>query len=372
MGSRGPSRVPGPKSQVPRPRSKVRHRRPDGHPQTVWCGKRSAGPACILRSAKIGHRRWTWDLGPGTAQIGAAVDQMRREGVPERVRAHFPGQPRAPNGGAQAAPERLARQRPSVSIREEIRAQPPPQQRRPGVLEIRQHPRPRGTADRHRPFLAPLADDRQEARLEVHLAHLQRHQLRHAQSGRVQHLDHRHVAAKDRRVRRLDEQCGHLLRRQRAWQALAEPWQVQVAGRIARHHPVPDEKPEEDADCRQHAGAAPRGQAAGLERFQKRDDVARLRGRRRLHAPALAHLGEDREVTRVRGQRVGRQPALGGQVRQETVDVDVEARGGGRLGRRHAHDPVTRRRRPRPPEPPDAWSAGCRARCEPAPTPRDR
>src|SRR6476659_4222659 len=104
-------------------------------------------------------------------QVGAALEEMRRERVAEGMRADPPAQSR----GASRRPddrERLLPGEPSATVAEEQwpamadRRVAQVEQQRPALVEPAPEPVDRDVADRHEPFAIALPDDPHEAAVE--------------------------------------------------------------------------------------------------------------------------------------------------------------------------------------------------------------
>src|SRR6476646_4003273 len=104
-------------------------------------------------------------------QVGAALEEMRRERVAEGVRADAPAQSRDA-GRRPDDRERLLPGEAAAAIAEEERAAPLErcvaqlEQRRPALVEPAPEPVDRDLADRHEPLAIALADDPDEASVE--------------------------------------------------------------------------------------------------------------------------------------------------------------------------------------------------------------
>src|SRR2546425_12417898 len=74
------------------------------------------------------------------AQVGAALEQMAREGVAEHVRRHLGPESGARRGAADDDPERLAREPPPPRGHEKATAITPTRVGRPGFPEVAWYP----------------------------------------------------------------------------------------------------------------------------------------------------------------------------------------------------------------------------------------
>src|SRR3989442_1835205 len=90
------------------------------------------------------------------AQVGAALEEMAREGVTEYVRRHLGPESGARRGAADDDPERLAREPPPARVHEEAAAIAPTRVEPPDLPELACDPNGGLGADRHETlFLAP-------------------------------------------------------------------------------------------------------------------------------------------------------------------------------------------------------------------------
>src|SRR3954447_25691553 len=167
------------------------------------------------------------------AQVAAAGEQVGREGVAQRVRAHPPLEA----GGARVAlddlVEALARQAAAAAVEDETRLVAQPDERGTAAVEVGARGEDGLAADRHEALLAALAAGAQDPGLEVDVADLERDRLRRAQPARVHELEQRPVA-QGRRVRaaRGGEQLRDLAAAQDLRQALALARRAEVGGRV--------------------------------------------------------------------------------------------------------------------------------------------
>src|SRR6266852_6507700 len=154
------------------------------------------------------------------AQIRAMVEQMRGEGVAQRVRRERSAREGCPGALLYQVPERLPRHRTTAPRDEHVVAGPFPQKRGPAFLRIARQPGERLLTERHEALLRALAEDADHAHVEAHLGELQAHELRNAQPARVEHFQQRTVAQPERYARvRLREQRFDIDLRERLWKA---------------------------------------------------------------------------------------------------------------------------------------------------------
>src|ERR1044072_803061 len=120
------------------------------------------------------------------AQVGAVLEKVRREAVPQHVRRQ-----RADAGAAAVAyedlPEPLPRHRRAAVVQEHLRVAAA-QQPAAHLGEIAPHPRLRLLPHRHDALLAALAEGDEEALVETQLRERPAYQLRYSQAGRVEAL----------------------------------------------------------------------------------------------------------------------------------------------------------------------------------------
>ena len=120
-------------------------------------------------------------------QVGAALEEVRGERVPEAMRV-----------GERAAERR--RIQPPAAGREEQRVLRAARELRARVAEVAGEPVRRLLAERHRPLLAALAADVHLLLLEVDVGEIQADGLGAAEAGGVDELDERAVPDGDRPV----------------------------------------------------------------------------------------------------------------------------------------------------------------------------
>src|SRR5579863_3912515 len=154
-------------------------------------------------------------------QVGAALQQVGGEGVPQGVRVDAPGERRLLDPVVEDAPHRAVAQ-PAAAVIEEDRllaraaaasasspaalaravrpsgpsVQPP---HRFPVVQPTSQRRGRRPAERHHALLASLAHDPQHAARQVDRAPVEPDQLADAQAGSVEHLEQRTVAPRQGR-----------------------------------------------------------------------------------------------------------------------------------------------------------------------------
>ena len=162
------------------------------------------------------------------AQVGAALQQVRRKRMAQRVRAD--AEPRAARGDvaadqpidaadAQPRPAVVHEQRLAVAPRRRLAGpSPAPGERRLAdgqllpILQVVANRRGRAGVERHQPLLPALAQHPRHPRAQVDVVEVEAGQLAEPQPRRVEQLEDRAIAAAERRRRpRRLEQRGHLL-----------------------------------------------------------------------------------------------------------------------------------------------------------------
>ena len=179
------------------------------------------------------------------AQVRAALEQVRGETMPQRVRRHTRRQPGTL--GAARWMARHASMRPSRRPRADRNSGPPRRSRsratrrrsaRPSasqagrtVVEVALEAVEGDVADRHQPLAVALADDPHEAAVERQVLPVEPERLADAQAGRVQQLQQRPVADARGLVRRRSPRAAPPPRPRRASPAARRrlPRQVEQA-----------------------------------------------------------------------------------------------------------------------------------------------
>src|SRR5918996_6034221 len=189
-------------------------------------------------------------------QVGAALEQMRGEGVPEQMGVDLRGV--EPGLGCEAAKDEeraRARERTPLGVQEELRPVTPVEVGAAAgevAAEGLSSLRPQGDDS----LLVPLPDAADEPALEVDAAPLEPDRLGDAQPGAVEELDEGAVAQRARRdpVGRVD-QALDFGERKRPRKARAAARQVDVGGRVVG--------PEAERDEMAVEGAGGRGAGGG-------------------------------------------------------------------------------------------------------------
>src|SRR5918999_3749852 len=117
------------------------------------------------------------------AQVAAAREQMRRERVPERVRAHAVREPGGLRVAAHDLVEALPRELAAAEVDEEVRLRDALDEPWAATLQIDAQGPQRRLADRHDPLLRALAAGTQDALLDVHVQELEPDRLGCAQAA---------------------------------------------------------------------------------------------------------------------------------------------------------------------------------------------
>src|SRR5829696_4579716 len=224
-------------------------------------------------------------------EVGAVLEQMRRERVPQEVRVDAfglePGLCReTPEDEERAGP----RERAALCVQEQLRSM--------AAVEVR--PAARGVAperlrclapDRNDALFAALAHDAHETVVEVDRAALEADRLRYAEAGAVQELDEGAVAQRARS----DTRCGvdqpfGLTGRERLRQAPRAAGQRDVGRRVV----LPLAEQLEVAVERSRGGDAP-GDRCGRQsrRPEARDVLLEIVRRRRRERPLEERLQSD-------------------------------------------------------------------------------
>lgn len=252
-------------------------------------------------------------------QIGAALQQMRRERMTQLVRRARLLDPRRARVRAEELPHTLPRERPAARRQEQHR-----RRARLRVLrangEVRIDRREARLAERNKAALPALSKGKNEPLTPLDVRQAEPDELAHAQPSRVENVQHRPIAEPSKRsgVRPV-QQPPDLLDVQHLGEAAPDLWAIHERARIDLHHPLAQEKTRKAADSREVTGRRPRPQtcAAELDK-ERRDNNGRERARIK-RALLLGVLAELREIPRVRLDRLGRERPLHAEVIQERV-----------------------------------------------------
>ena len=278
------------------------------------------------------------------AQVAPPGQEVRGEGVAQRVRAHLVLEPRRLGVALHDLVQPLPRQpRPPV-VDEQPVVRPVAHQPRARLGEVVAQRPHRLAPDRDDSFLGALPASPQHARLQVDVAHLQVHRLRGPQPAGVHDLQQRPVPQRGRLgPLRLGQELLHLRPGQDLRQALGALGPPQLGGGVV----VDDLLPPQVAVERAQAGhlALDRGRGdrgpAGLAVGQLGDEFRELAMRDLQGADPLplqegAVLGQVRAVGL---ERVARQPPLQLQVGQEVERQVGERPRRGRMDGGGGHAP---------------------------------
>ena len=272
------------------------------------------------------------------AQVAAAGEQVRREGVAQGVRAHPVAEPGGLGVAQDDLVEALPRQRPAAEVDEQLALVVGSDHLRSARAQI--HP-DRGdglAADRYQPLLGALAPRADDAVLEVDVGDLERDRLRRPQPRRVHQLEQRPVPQGGGFVAAwLRQQPLHLGVAQDLRKLLAPPRRLEPRRRVVLDLFLPAQVPVEGAqagglaiDRRGRAGSAavavPLGHVG-----QEVGEIARL-GRGRIAIALGEETAELEQVGAVRSERVARQPALELEVGEEVENEALVALAWLRLG----------------------------------------
>src|SRR3954463_12980843 len=119
---------------------------------------------------------------------------MRRERVPQGVRADVLLDPRALYVPTEDLPRAHARERFATRVEEEYPLPFTLLELRAQLAHVRRHRSNRRAPDRDEPLLAPLPKHAHEHVVEQHVAHTDRDPFRYTEAGSVRKLQHRAIA----------------------------------------------------------------------------------------------------------------------------------------------------------------------------------
>ena len=193
------------------------------------------------------------------AQVGAALEQVGGEGVAQQVRMDpaglEPGRCREPAEDQEGA---RASERAALGVQEQLRPVPAVEER-PAAGEVAPERLDGLAADRDDPLLAALAEDADDAVVEVDAALAEPDRLRDPQTGTVEELDERPVSERARRRPGggLDQPLD-LARRERARQPPVRRGSTTAAAGLSARTPI-------SCRCRKNerAAAVRRARVAG-------------------------------------------------------------------------------------------------------------
>ena len=123
------------------------------------------------------------------SQVGAALQQVRRERVAQRVGRNALHYARPLSAPLDDAPGAHARERPATRIEEQLALRIALVERGPDLTRV-ERDRPQGPpADRYEALLGPLAEHADQRVVVPHVAHRERDQFAHSHAGGVRHLE---------------------------------------------------------------------------------------------------------------------------------------------------------------------------------------
>ena len=274
--------------------------------------------------------------------VGAALEEVGREGVPQHVRTQAALEAGTPAVLLEILPESLARHRRAAAVHEQGGRRPAAHQARPRAVQPVAQALDRHPAQRHETLLAPLPEAAQHAAVEIDVARADRHQLGDPEPGGIQHLEHRGVAPPERagpvggRQQAID-----LVERQEARQRLQRARRAHVRGRVAGHHLLGEQVPVEHPHRVERPRHRPRRESLAGQLADEFLDLAASHLLRRATLASQVAL-ELLEVLAVGEDRVARQAALHRQVQQEFVDRTADDHRGCRSTMRVTGPSLTR------------------------------
>src|SRR5829696_298340 len=275
------------------------------------------------------------------AEVAAAGEQVRREGMTQRVRAHAVREAGRHGVAADDLVEALTSQLAAAEVNEQMRLGRALDERGAAALEVHAERPERRLADRDQALLRALAASAQNALLDVHVHQLQADRLGGAQSARVHQLEQRPIAERRRLgAARLRQQLLDLAAREDVRQLPRAPRRAESRGGIRVEQPVAPQVPVERAQAGALAvdgggrsgrsrGGAPGGRArvahgtALSQRLEKIGYVTGLRVQRRQIA-LREEAAELQEVRSIRIERVTGEASLELQICKEVKDEVLE------------------------------------------------
>jgi len=258
------------------------------------------------------------------AQVGAALEQMGGETVPELVR----GQPATQSGPAAVrlkdSPEANAADTSAVAIEKKSGRKPIAKQFRASDAQIAFERRQGSATDRNHALLASLPGATKIARFTLNVFDAKADQLGDAQSGTVQHLEHGFIAdAEGGRKVGLGQQAIHFLQGQKAGQALMDARGFQMLRGIVSNPLLGNRHAEEIAQRNQMARDTAAIEPLAIEVGEEIDNVSARNIPERASAPPdkVAKLGEVGAVSEV---GVFREPLLHSKVSEEDPNGGID------------------------------------------------
>ena len=253
------------------------------------------------------------------AQVGAALEQVRREGVAQDVRRHGLLDADSSRVPAHDPEHALAGDAAAARVEQECGRFLLLAEERPAAGEVATGGVGREAAHRDDALAPALALDAHEAALEIEIARAQAGQLGDAQSATVEQLQRGAVSQPERRgVGVLHDERG-LLEREHPRQPLGQPRQRHDRARVHGTGADAAAVAQEGARGREAPPARGRCQPGSLERARERLEI--VRGRVVDLDVALAQeLLQLRQVAAVGGDGVARCAPLEREVREEVCD----------------------------------------------------
>ncbi len=260
-------------------------------------------------------------------QIGAAFDEMGREGMAQHVRFDIAREARATCDRLDAPPAILSRQRTTRARQKEHQRLAPVQQGRAGVGQIFLQRRDCGTAHRHDAFFAPFAAGAQIAAIEIELRQIQITQFRDAQTARIKNVQHGMIANTGGRIVALRrEELIDFGNRQHTRQAPTHARRFHERGGIVGEQSLSHEIREPGAHRGQHARCGAHGES-GVEtvgqKFADRfgGDVGNGK-----YVAARECDTKPPQIARIRLDRMPRQSPLHALIGEELIDKSFHRR----------------------------------------------
>ena len=271
------------------------------------------------------------------AHVGSAVEQMGGKRMPQHVGRHRGGDAGALGGILKHLPRTLPRQPPAPRVEEDRGGAPAPS-RQVGATahQIGVQRRHGGPPDRDQALLATLAGQQHRPCRGVHIVEVEADRLGDAGAGRIQQLQQRPVAQRQRPVgvavpARGLEQRQHLVERQALGQAPTRRRRLDLTGDVDRGDALGSGEAVQAAHGDDGPGGGHRGQGhhtvVGVAAPQRDEEVADVGlGDRSQVADAAATemLAVAAQITPVRAQRVGRHAPLDREVVEITLELVLE------------------------------------------------
>jgi hypothetical protein len=237
------------------------------------------------------------------AQVDVGVQQVGRVAVAQRVRARVSADARAEQPLSQQGADAPVREAAAAPVQEErLRQDAGP----PARLQVGDERGVRLGRNRDHALLVSLAAHLQLAAVGIEVAHVEPHQLAHAQAGAVEQVEQRAVAPLERgaalRIFELDQAIA-VLRGERRGEPPLRLGSGQALGGIALHVAGPLAEPVEGPQGGQ-APVARRGAVHAVEAGQVGAQGEGIQAVEATTAPALLAPGQPRHLRGVGAQRV--------------------------------------------------------------------